>query len=113
MKKYKDIAEILGRDFLPKKKNKKHKATVMPKHPFCTSCNKIVPESEALDPFDTGKLIHHYYKTENAYGNLMSEAIGYCPVQHPVYCGEIREPTDQEYFIYETLKTDAKSRTKR
>jgi hypothetical protein len=74
---------------------------------FCDRCNKIVPDSEI---FDLAGLVvvktHCYTKTENLYNNRGTGRIGYCPVKKTVWCGNVREPTDQEFFIYETLGID-------
>jgi len=79
---------------------------------FCEECNKIVPDTEVKQPFKNlkegfknDKRIHVYHKTvniSNRSGN--SDVIGCCLVNEIVWCGDIREPTDQEYFIYHTIQ---------
>ena len=77
---------------------------------FCEDCNKIVPDKEVKQPFKdlknglgNNRRIHVYEECVN-----ISQAgpgmIGCCLVNHIVWCGNIREPTDQEYFIYHTLE---------
>ena len=93
---------------MPKKKSSKIEDLFKPptqvttKLSFCDKCDKIVPENERYKAFD--KVIHYYITTENLYNNAGTGRIGYCPIQKPHYCGELREPNPQEYFIYETLK---------
>ena len=70
---------------------------------FCDKCNKIVPNSEVKDIFNIGKKTHVYTEYVNAYKNQQPGMIGCCLVNEEVWCGTIREPTDQEYFIYHTL----------
>lgn len=74
---------------------------------FCDKCNKIVSDSEVIDA-SLGNLVvktkrHVYKKIVNAYKNMRPGQIGYCPVSETVWCGNIREPNEQEYFIYYTL----------
>lgn len=71
---------------------------------FCTKCNKVVPEDEIMQFTPTGKRTHRYYKTVNFYRNMPAGAIGYCPVQETIYCGEVREPTHEECLAYELIK---------
>jgi len=43
----------------------------------------------------------HVYKEEvNFYGKLPPNKIGYSPVVKTIICGKIREPNEQEYFLY-------------
>ena len=70
---------------------------------FCDKCNKIVPDSEVKDLFKKGIMKHIFTITVNAYKNIKPGNIGYCPVNETVFCGNIREPNEQEYFIYHTL----------
>lgn len=81
---------------------------------FCEECNKIVPDSEVKQPFKNAKAdfpyrndkrIHFYEKCVNiANRSGRPDVIGCCLVNETVWCGDVREPTDQEYFIYHTLK---------
>ena len=96
---------------------------------FCERCEKIVPEDEvedfaskfhleALREFNPHaakfheelgiklepNLTHVYKQTVNAYKNQRPDIIGCCLVEETVWCGKVREPTDYEYFIYETCK---------
>jgi hypothetical protein len=74
---------------------------------FCEECNKIVPDSEVKDIFDDGHKRHIYKKTVNANRNVQPGMIGCCLVSETVWCGNIREPNAQEYFIYHTLNIDS------
>lgn len=69
---------------------------------FCDKCNKIVPDSEVQDLFNKGRLKHVYSEYVNAYKNQRPGMIGFCGVNETVWCGDIREPSDIEYFIYVT-----------
>lgn len=69
---------------------------------FCTKCFKIVPDNEVQILSENSK-VHHYFKIKNAYNNSGSDRIGYLPVEVPIYCGSVREPTDIEYFITQLL----------
>lgn len=80
---------------------------------YCEECEDLVPESEVQDLFKTGKPFHTYTHTVNAYKNQRPGTIGYCPVEERVYCGQVREPTDQEYFIHHTCNSNANTRTNR
>lgn len=73
---------------------------------FCEKCNKIVPDSEVkeLKFKENSSFFHAYNVVENAYKNQRPGVIGYCPVNRHVLCAKLREPTDQEYFIYHTCK---------
>lgn len=77
---------------------------------FCEKCNKIVPDSEVKQPFKNlkaefknNKKIHVYDQCVNI-GSNRPNIIGCCLVNETVWCGDVREPTDQEYFIYHTLE---------
>ncbi len=74
---------------------------------FCEDCEKIVPESEISDMFDTGKPFH-YYISNASLGTSMPGSFGYCSLEIPIFCGLVREPTPEVYFIYETLKLKSK-----
>jgi hypothetical protein len=88
---------------------------------FCDGCEKIVSVSEVLDFTNIGlkaakefgleptgqNLVHRYKQTVNAYKHQRPDTIGYCPVEETVFCGKVREPTDHEYFIYHTCKTNS------
>jgi len=67
---------------------------------FCDKCNKIVPDKEVKDLF--GKMKHIYTKWGNAYKYQQPGMIGCCLKEETVFCGNIREPNEQEYFIYVT-----------
>lgn len=71
---------------------------------FCDKCNKIVPDEEVKEFIpNSGKFTHIYTQLVNAYKGQMPGVIGCCLVEETIFCGSIREPSDQEYFIYETL----------
>lgn len=79
---------------------------------FCEGCNKIVPDSEVKQPFKNAnadfpyrndKKIHVYETCVNIF-QAGPGMIGCCLVNETVWCGDVREPTDQEYFIYHTLE---------
>ena len=71
---------------------------------FCDKCNKVVPTNELRELLPTsGNFFHYYTKTVNAYKNQRPGTIGCCLVEESVFCGKIREPNAQEYFIYHTL----------
>jgi len=76
----------------------------MSKLNFCEQCCRLVPDSEVKNLF--GLQRHYYTKTVNGYKNQMPGMIGYYPVKEEVYCGKVREPTDMEYFIFETCKSN-------
>jgi len=79
---------------------------------FCEACCKIVPDSEVKQPFKNAKADFPYRNDSrmhiyNQYVNIGSnspDVIGCCLVNETVWCGDVREPTDQEYFIYHTLE---------
>ena len=81
---------------------------------FCEECKKIVPDSEVKQPFSNAnapfpyrndKRIHVYHRTVNISNrNGRPDVIGCCLVDEVVWCGNVREPTDQEYFIYHTIQ---------
>lgn len=76
---------------------------------YCEKCEDLVPETEVKNPFPTlkgSKVIHYYTETRNYYGNLPPGRIAYCPVSHPVFCGNVREPTPEEYFIHFTCNPE-------
>ncbi len=68
---------------------------------FCDECNKIVPDNEVKNLFNKGILKHVYTITVNLCQGGPG-MIGYCPAAQTVWCGNIREPDEQEYFIYVT-----------
>ena len=76
---------------------------LVPPMNFCDKCNKIVPDSEVKDLFHKGIMKHIYTKWENAYKHQRSDMIGCCLQEETVFCGNIREPDEYEYFIYVTL----------
>ncbi len=67
---------------------------------FCEDCNKIITKDKVEDSFNLGILRHVYTETVNIYRNTSSYIMGYCPVNKKVYCGKVREPTVEEYFVY-------------
>lgn len=69
---------------------------------FCDKCNKLVPDKEVKDFVNEHK-IHLYTITVNAYKNQPKGMIGCLLVDELVFCGKIREPSAEEYFIYHTL----------
>jgi hypothetical protein len=70
-------------------------------HFWCEKCDKIVPQEEVSYWFALNdKAIHVYYKTINAYKYQSPGKIGYCPQKETVICGNVREPTCEEYFYY-------------
>lgn len=71
---------------------------------FCDKCNKIVPENEIQNILSFKK--HIYRVTENAYHNKGTMRVGFLPISKTIFCGTIREPTPEEYFIYHTLKVE-------
>lgn len=94
---------------------------------FCEDCEKVVPENEVMDfatkfgdaikkleamadplsltPRKREPVLRHVYKqTVNAYKNQRPGMIGCCLEQETVWCGNVREPTDQEYFLFHTCK---------
>jgi hypothetical protein len=71
---------------------------------FCDKCNKFVPDSEVQDLLSLGHPRHVYKKTVNAYKNQRPGTVGCLLVSETVLCGNIREPDEQEYFIYHTLE---------
>ena len=71
---------------------------------YCEECQNLVPENECQDQFKIGKISHTYMKLVNAYGDQPLGQIGCCLIEQKVYCGEVREPTDQEYFLYRISK---------
>lgn len=75
---------------------------------FCEKCDKIVPEKEVKEIkfFDKVSLHHSYDVMENFYKNQRPGTIGFCPVTRHIFCGKVREPTDQEYFIYHTCNVN-------
>lgn len=85
---------------------------------FCEICEKIVPENEVYEmpkmpaiP-ELGILtetpphkIHRYKELRNIYNNP-PDVIGCCLVEEEIWCGSVREPTQEEYFIYHTIGTN-------
>lgn len=87
---------------------------------YCEKCQDLVKESdtkllsEIIGPLPEkilgptlrpDKLIHYFVETRNLYGNQPFGVIGYCPVNHPVMCGDVREPDALEYFILFTCNS--------
>lgn len=68
---------------------------------FCEKCCKIVPDDELSNILSTK--IHVYKEIENAYQNKGTMRVGFLAVVKRRFCGIIREPTPEEYFIYHTL----------
>lgn len=69
---------------------------------FCDKCLKLVPDNEVKMHF--GQVKHVFFQTVNAYKNQRSGTIGYLARDEKVVCGNVREPTEYEYFMYETCK---------
>lgn len=103
---------------------------------FCEKCEKIVPKNEVMDfsakfgealkklnphaaklQGELGSVepsrTHVYKQTVNAYKNQRPDIIGCCLVQETVWCGKVREPTDYEYFLFETCKANARTTRRR
>lgn len=84
---------------------------------YCEKCEKVVPEDEVLDfaakfgrasKYKPSGKVHCYKQTVNAYKNQAPGTIGCYLVEETVWCGKVREPTDQEYFICNLTKSNAK-----
>ena len=71
---------------------------------FCEDCNKIVPDSEVKDLFNNGVKTHVYDKLVDLNENRGADVMGSCLVNRVIWCGNVREPDEQEYFIYHTLE---------
>lgn len=78
------------------------------KYLYCEKCHDLVLEKDTKSTREifgsiikTDRIIHYYTKMANAYGSgpFARQRVGYCPTYHPVFCGEVREPTSMEYFI--------------
>lgn len=68
---------------------------------FCDKCNKVVKESEIKDlSIAQDSPTHVYTAIHNAYGNQAPGMIGFCAVYTEVICGNIRQPTPEEYLAY-------------
>ncbi len=71
---------------------------------FCDKCHKVVPEDQvkyyAPNSFHNGFYSHTYER----YQNLAppSSGLNACMGMAWVYCGNIVEPTAEEYFMYVT-----------
>lgn len=79
------------------------------KYLYCEKCEDLVPETEVKNPFPTlkdFKPIHYYTRMVNAYKNQAPGVIGFCPETEHNYCGSVREPTPEEYFIHYTCNPD-------
>ena len=80
---------------------------------FCEKCCCLVPENEIFTTKEfefRGKKvpqrkIHKYKETYNVNGYSPGR-FNYCAAVRDVFCGDIREPSKEEYFIYVTLGSD-------
>lgn len=68
---------------------------------YCEKCQKLVPEIEIKPLLKDGIVKFHFIsKYENSYRNQSPGTIG-CRLEWvTTLCGPVREPTDQEYFIF-------------
>lgn len=72
---------------------------------YCEECQDIVPEEDTKDFFKNGHVVHTYTHMVNAYKNQRPGMIGFCAVDERVFCGKVREPTPEEYFIHYTCNS--------
>lgn len=103
-------SEALKLEYVIKQKSKKDK--LKPQILFCDGCFKIVPEDEVFnyepilmlynDFCKDNRYVHQYQKYVNLNGP--SGGMNFCGGYQTQYCGNIREPSQEEYFIYITCK---------
>lgn len=73
---------------------------------FCDKCLKVVPEEQIVyyepNSWHKGYYAHQYEEYVNLNGP--SGGMNFCGGYQTKYCGVIREPTQEEFFMYETCK---------
>lgn len=80
---------------------------------FCDKCLCLVPDKEVYNTKELefrgktipSRKIHKFKETYNVNGYSPGK-INFCMGTRDVLCGDIREPTHEEYFIFVTLGSD-------
>jgi len=98
-------SEALKLEYKIKQMPKKEK--LKPQINFCDKCHKVVPEEQITyyEPNSfckEARYVHQYKKYVNLNGP--SGGMNFCGGYETQYCGNIREPSQEEYFIYVTCK---------
>ncbi len=78
--------------------------TCKPEILFCDKCHKVAPEDQVVyyepNSFHNGFYSHQYYSYENI--APPSDGMNACLANVLIYCGNIIEPTAEEYFMWIT-----------
>jgi len=74
---------------------------------FCDKCHKIISDEEIVhyeaNAFcDQDRYVHQYQEYVNLNGP--SDGFNFCGGLVTQYCGNIREPSEEEYFMYITCQ---------